>query len=465
MTTISAPVARRTTQLKTDIQRKDPTAQFKSQWTKAASSYAAGLKSALTQYGCLPMGARPIALWCSPSSPLTSSLVEDRVVQVAQAQDPDHREQAIFNLSLIDGTRSVDYLLSVLLKTYPDWTVIDALVRRHVATPDVLASLASYLRGSPCDHEQPVIAAIRALGSAAIPVLEAQLMNEHSYNAAAALTVFGKAAEPVFERALQSEDSDRHRKVLAAIMNRKYQSPRLAWLFVHHLKTGSSEMKQFAIKALALSGVKEKAVLSALIQATTHVSVLVRMAAIEALGQLGDDGLQVVECLHGLIRKGTSEWEEARAIFTALGRVAHDHPESVELVYQVAKESADERIRYEALVALGGMRPVSQKMIDLAIEGLDDGYGETALARMGKAAVPAVMTYMDSCWLDPSKRGAIRALGKMGDEAAEALPLLRQIKAESRWSDVQRDADTAISDIQYPMPHRSVASLIGSGLF
>lgn len=187
-----------------------------------------------------------------------------------------------------------------------------------------------------------------------------------------------------------------------------------------------------------------------------------RLAAIEALGELGSAAETAVPALMEALNDRTPEIRSQAA--RTLGSIGEKAKAAVpELV--AALKDPNEGVRISAANALSGMGPVAQSALPALIEVLSDpsqGVRSNAIAAIanlgtdGKAALSALV----DCLNDPDlgvRQGAITAIGRLGHEAKPAVSALshslRDPEKEVRLSTITAlgrigaDARDAVPDL------------------
>lgn len=149
---------------------------------------------------------------------------------------------------------------------------------------------------------------------------------------------------------------------------------------------------------------------------TTHVN---RKAAIEALKAKGDE---VIDPLIQAMSEGEDTREGAIHILTSIGE-----PAVPKLI--TALETQDNNIRYGAIIALGKLGPTAINAVEplMKIFGQSKGLDERiaimyALVDIAPASNEVLGLMQSSLLVGSLRNYGLRALGKMGSNAANAVP-------------------------------------------
>jgi HEAT repeat protein len=157
-----------------------------------------------------------------------------------------------------------------------------------------------------------------------------------------------------------------------------------------------------------------------LVKALKAPDVVVRRHVVYLLGSVGSEARPAVP---GLITALADSDPQTR--FHAARALAEIGPEAVPALVETLSKPGMAETRCLAALALGESRPASDQAVATLVEGLQDpdsairGAVESALAHIGAPAVPALAVALKN-----RQVSAARALGKIGDQAAAALPEL-----------------------------------------
>jgi HEAT repeat protein len=131
-----------------------------------------------------------------------------------------------------------------------------------------------------------------------------------------------------------------------------------------------------------------------------------------------------------------------------LGRLGSEAPEALPVITTALKDDNIE-VRRKAVWALSQVQPQPEAAIPLLVAALSDDDSDVreaaaeALARYGKSAVPALRKQLDAKELE-QRHLAVRALGLVGPDAADAVPQLRAFLLDPN-SGLQDGAAIALS--------------------
>ena len=189
----------------------------------------------------------------------------------------------------------------------------------------------------------------------------------------------------------------------------------------------------------------------ALVRALLDADPRVRGAAAYALGAYDEPLPQAVPALVSAIGRGTSRSEiGADPACAALGRVGDER--AVDGLLAVVADP-DNRFRRDALRALGHLRPWANRIvpvIEAELRSSEDHMRRSAagaaadLGPKAAGAIPALVRLVEG--RDSVLFPAVYALGRMGEHAAEAAPMLAEIAAgEDTPKDLRRAAVEAIA--------------------
>ena len=288
---------------------------------------------------------------------------------------------------------------------------------------DAAGSSSALMKLLGDDDPQVRVAAAEALGRIgrpAVPALISSLNNGNPVYLQAAVEALAHVGEPAVPELIKAlEDGKR---------------PLLA--------------RQHAARALGRIGNDKGKVLPALLKRLEDESPLIRIAAIEALGNLGSRAGAATANLIKVIDDRDEEILVREYAITAVARVAPAAPEvTARLVDAVADSNA--RISEAAVAALVEIRSHVEQAggVSTLIDQLQGGDTERrltaarALADLGpyaRPAVPALADTLKSEGNDPGLRvAAARALGMIGPAAEPALPAL---------NDALRSANAELND-------------------
>ncbi len=220
---------------------------------------------------------------------------------------------------------------------------------------------------------------------------------------------------------------------------------------MHCIRRDEPEVRIEALLALAAIGKAARPATEQVIEIlASDPQIGVRYAAAYALGKLGDPRAVPV------LRKA-AESNDAFLRLAALWSLVHLQPDNRELMKQAVQafadglRSKDKRLRAAAANALAetdipadlANTPLLNNLID-ELDQETIGMVMTALVRRGKSVVPRVVRSLN----DPKRRiYALRVLGRLGPQAAEAAEAVQQVLESATDAETQREAIYALGNI------------------
>jgi HEAT repeat protein len=220
------------------------------------------------------------------------------------------------------------------------------------------------------------------------------------------------------------------------------------------LKNADSEVRAQAARSLGKVGPEARDAVSALVQALQDRNGRVRQSALEGLAGIGPDAKDSVSDVVKALKDPTKEVRRAAA--NALGKIgpAAAHEAAPALAGLLGGADKDDQVA--ALAALPGLKPTGRDGKDVyakAVALFDDPDEQLrqkavdALARVGKAAVPALENALGNTSKEVRLRAA-QALGEIGPPAKDASQILSLHVQGDQDADVRQACGQALAKIQ-----------------
>ncbi len=362
--------------------------------------------------------------------------------QATKDEDKSVRRWAVDVLGEIGDPQSVPALLQALNDE-------DVFVRRKAAEvlgeigdPQAIPGLVRALGDEDEEARRSADKGLSKIGAPAIPALLQALKEENwrvRWTAAEALGEIGDPQSvPALLQALKGENFFVYIRVQGALL--EIGAPAVPAL----LRTLEGEDKLLrSAAAEALGEIGDPRAVPALLQVMTDEDKSVRRSAAEALGKIGDP-----QAMPALLQAMKDEDEDPRqSAVSALGRLGD--PQSVPALLQALNDE-EMFVRQKAAEALGKIGD-PQAVVAL-LQATKDKVGDVcklateALGKIGAPAVPALLQATKDEDRDVRKLAA-EALGKIGDPQA-VVALLQATKDEDR--DVRWLATEALGKIGAP---------------
>jgi len=185
---------------------------------------------------------------------------------------------------------------------------------------------------------------------------------------------------------------------------------------------------------------------TACVEGLTDQSPATRRAAAYALAQMGPKAAPAAPQLTGLVND-----EDVRMVaFRALERIGPDARAAIPALRE-ALEDEDGFVRLGAAFALMG---IGERVFEALLLAIDDPFSRTAVTviewmdKQGLAprALPALMGLLETSVKYAPRATATVAIGKMGREGADAVPLLAKMLSDPR-SGMRRYAARALGEL------------------
>lgn len=329
-------------------------------------------------------------------------------------------------------------------------------LRQCTPTRTDVPALRDTLRSPSARARQFAANALDGLGPAAasaLPDLQGALRDSSPDvrgAAAAAIGAIGAdAAGAVADLAQLRTDRDRGvRRSAVRALGQLATVPGAADALLASLGDDDEETVQAAANSLkGVSFTREQ--VPALVSALRSPKAPARTFAVAALGQLGREAKVAVPALVKQLDDRDPNIVEQAA--TTLGKMG---PAAWEAAAPLARllQAKDHAVRRSAALALKELGPSAARVVpDLVRAAGDPGIRylvASAIRAMGKAAVPSLVQVAQK-GPQPERVQAIRLLGELGSDAAEALPLLQARSRDSaEMPALRRAAEEALRSIQ-----------------
>lgn len=168
-----------------------------------------------------------------------------------------------------------------------------------------------------------------------------------------------------------------------------------------------------------------------------------------------------------LVQIKSPDLEESRAAIRALGNLGADGESGLEELAKLMLTSSEVGVRKESAHALGKMAPVNVKVVDSLAKGLQDKepvvrmHCILALIKLGPAAtqvLPAVLvaakdpenTKKAEGFTTTLQESVLVALGRLGENKDDAVPLLLEFLTQSQSDDLKYAAMRGLANIGLP---------------
>ncbi len=288
----------------------------------------------------------------------------------------------------------------------------------------------------------------------ALPPLTRMLADEDPAVAAQAaqlLATFDKAAVPYMIRALEVPEARYWAVLVLADLGPSAQQAVPA--LIELMDTDQPELRREVIMALGAIGPEAKAAVPALLQVLNGDDPALAASATYALGRMG----QAAQLASAALRDQLQAEDPFLRIVTAWA-LANLNPQDQSLQQQSvsmlvkALTAEDPQVRVAAARAIVDLRPNHEVLLpllgDVVEHGSEEGVREAvqAFALVGPPAVPGLRRMLQYEQVRPL---AARALGRLGPQAAEAVPALVQVLPQSEPA-TQREVLYALGSIGAP---------------
>lgn len=424
--------------------------------------------------------------------------VVELLIEQLEAEDLETRKAAVIALGRIGDRRATQALVRAL-QCDEELTVVAAGALAKLGDRSAFEALLGFIGHENAAVRQAVISALNSLGHPEMPARLRPLLSHSDVRVReSAVKIAGYFGYPecvdlLLERCRDEDErvrraaiehlpyieDDRVIPALTAALER--ESPRVRAVAAHALAQIESEsalshllpalddpdswVRYFAARSIGRHGYGEALEPLARLARTDPASQ-VRIAAIEALGEIGDE--RAVAILAPLSE--AKDRDMARAALSALGHIGH--PMALQPLLS-ALRSPDAEQRIDALRAVaerGGPDAAStlewaaaadgeDRVVRAAIEGLerlaariepDAGEAIDALVEltagegMRREAAIAALAHMRAEWIERVARGLGHARAEVRRSVVEALGRMKDARASRRITAALEDADATV---------------------
>ncbi|MEM9906226.1 MAG: HEAT repeat domain-containing protein [Cyanobacteria bacterium P01_D01_bin.44] len=259
-----------------------------------------------------------------------------------------------------------------------------------------------------------------------------------------ALTACGSEAVPLLVRLFQSSPPGHQSQALEALIEMGPEAKAAIPVLESELNAADSSLRAQIPQALATIGGADT--LSILLGALRHRDPMVKSAAVTALGSLEAEAYPAVPALRRALRAPQLAPKAAQA----LGQIGPGAQAAVPNL--IARLSGAANIRFAAVEALGDIGPAARTatpaLVDLLGDSTTGQAAGRALADIGAATVPDLLEALKSRNATV-QHNAVKALGLLGPDAAEAAPLLARLMPSSDQA-LQADVFKALANMGKP---------------
>lgn len=370
------------------------------------------------------------------------------LIEQLQADDIEVRRSAVVALGRIGDARATTPLIEALDDSELTIPAVNALAK--IGDQSAFEALLALVGHSDAAVRQAVIGALNSLGSREMPARVTPLLSDPDANVReSAVKIAGyfgypECAELLVDRCHDQDERVRRaaiehlpflqdERVVDTLVHSLQQetprvrasaasaiahvdSPRVQPLLISALDDEDSWVRYFA--ARALGGRKFAGSIDALERVVqTDVSTHVRIAALEALGQIG--GVRAATIAASFVE--SNDPDLANAALVALGGIAH--PSATEpLIKSLRSLKADRR--RQAAAALGQQRnpDVLEHLKRTAAADEEAAVYEAAMVSLSQLATPEAIAGLISLTADPVRRDAAsNALANVPDSLLEQI--------------------------------------------
>jgi HEAT repeat protein len=232
---------------------------------------------------------------------------------------------------------------------------------------------------------------------------------------------------PLLLTALADSNADVQREGIRALGAFGAQAAIAVGLLRERVRDGNPEAARIAaLEALASIGPDAAEALPEIAACIEHGGPELRSAGLTALGAMGAAASE-----HGLLVEAALEAPEPAVRAAALAASVRLEPEKEKLLPRLEQALADPapEVRRPAIEALGSIgepaRPAAGRLFSLLVEGSDRPLVLSALREIRPRDVALYLSVLEHPEAEV-RRFACAALGRMGKDAAEAAPQLRE---------------------------------------
>jgi HEAT repeat protein len=247
---------------------------------------------------------------------------------------------------------------------------------------------------------------------------------------------------PTLVKVLKDENEEVRRETLKALLEHKHQVPKDNVPFLlQALKEEHRETRRFAYAAIGKFVPDAREALPDFIRALQDPDPEVRDSAVAGVSTFGPDAREAVPGLLAALKMPDSSDDLRRKAVEALARIGR-HPLMVAaLLTALEDKNADVRLRAEDALAHLELTKSDVPALGRALDNPESAQlranAAEALGRLGPEAAPAVPP-LTTAAKDRNlavRIRAVRALGKIGPEAKSAAPVLAEILLEKLPAD------------------------------
>jgi HEAT repeat protein len=334
--------------------------------------------------------------------------------------------------------------------------------QREAVRKQPLSELRQTLKGNDPKHRMFSAEALGERGAAAgeaVPDLMAALQDQDSNvgrEAAVALGMIGPPAKPALVALIQavgSSDQGIAQAAKQAVAKigplTKNDIPAL----MASLKENNRPVRLFALATLTQLGADAKGAVPAIAALVTDADEAVWSESLITLEKLGPVAEAAIPSLLPLLKdKDSTVRLRVAEVVAAIGTFRA--VPAVETLSEFLKPKEATGIRLRAIAALAKLGPEAWPGVRPLIQAIKDKDSEIrstatdALGKIGKEAVPVLVEALQGDINSNVRLACCQALGEIGPEAKDAIPVLRATSTEDRNKDVQKAALVAIDKIQ-----------------
>jgi HEAT repeat protein len=312
--------------------------------------------------------------------------------------------------------------------------------------PAVLPALLKILQEAKPEESAWILRALRGFGAPAVPVLSEALKHEKPAVRAAAASALGAmgrdAADAVNRLFVLTEDAspEVQAAALRALVAQRADAARLKPLLQTALGSANSEVRKAGAAGIAALGGAAQLGVAGLLDLLADDDAAGRVAAVQALAQLGPQAAPAVEPLAARLGEPALQ----SVIIETLGKIGPAAAPAVPRLVELAK-STDQRA--SVLPALTNIGASASSALPLIYACLNDQAGDvraaaaTALGVIESDNAKALATLIPLAG-DPSARmrkAASAALAKYGVAARPAVPsIVGMLEKETERGDAMR---------------------------
>jgi HEAT repeat protein len=385
----------------------------------------------------------------------------DALIPLLADSDPLVRAAGLQALGKI-GSPSRKALREVLANVGDTNTMVaheasGAIDKLRPFTAGDLSALTGAIQDPKADVRRFAIAAVAGLGAdgaTAASSLRAGLTDTDPGVRAAAALALGKIGSdtPLTIQALTQSLKDKDsgvRKNAASALGRLHSAEGAKQALIQALKDDDDDVFGTAAAELSIKGRLGKSDVSDLLDVVQAKKPSRRAFVATTLGRVGSDSREAIEALGTLLKDS-----DASVRRDAAKSLAASGPKAWICLAPLlqALDDSDPTVQEPAIVAVGHLGLLARAAVPKLIKARKNPAlheaANQALVQVGKGDLPAVLRALDKADGIKDRHELIGILGKMGPDAAEAIPALSKLAANANLPSTREAAKEALEKIQ-----------------